>query len=152
MELLEGRLKEISRSLVPGLGRPPTARFNLVHKYLSGGKHIMNSLVSESALVGKAAVENAVIGPGARIEDHAVVKRSVVLDGAVVRKGAVVREALVEPNVEIKPKLLNSADEAAARGLKLHPGLHLMEPFPGFAPLQGPQPFLPPAPKADPKN
>jgi glucose-1-phosphate adenylyltransferase len=140
MDILDGRIPELTKDPAPGLTRPPASRLNLIQNYVSGPKRIINSMVASTAEIGGATVENSMIGPGVRVEDRAIVRRAVVLDGAVIRKGMTIGDALVEPGAEIKPRLISAG---AARDLPAaFPGLHLMAPA---GPSPGPQPGPHPA-------
>lgn len=102
MELLKGRGSTLdSEPAIPGV-QSPLSPSHLVRRRLGADRWIYNSLISETAQVGDALIEDSVIGPEVVIEDGAVVERSVILDGAVIRKWAELDSALVGPGVEIK--------------------------------------------------
>jgi len=101
MELVRGRLLGLDLEPAPGIRQPPFSRLNLIRKYVSLSKLIVDSMVSNTARIGKAVVENSVIGPGAHVEDGAKVRNSLLLDGAVVGRGVDLDSALVEARAEV---------------------------------------------------
>lgn len=64
------------------------------------GAVVTDSMVGHGAVIG-GSVEHSVVGPGALIEQGALVRDSVILPGAVVRSGAVVETAVVDAGVEV---------------------------------------------------
>ncbi len=101
MELLQGNYRELKVDSVTGLKRNSLSVGHYVRSYESGELRIYNSLVSDRADIGRAYIEDSVIGPGAVIKDSAVIRRSVVLDRAVVEKNAELDTTVVMPETEV---------------------------------------------------
>lgn len=132
MDLIENGLGELKLSPVRGMKRPPVARLNLIREYVSGRKRILNSMVSNNARIGRALVEDSVVGPGVYIEDGASVRRSVLLDGTVVKRDTDIAGVLTEPKITVCPDRLSAQGQA---------GVHRMD-GPQGPPFQPPRGFL----------
>jgi len=101
MDILNGQFKELLLSPIPGLYQTPFSANNLVRRAEIGRRRIFNCIVSETARIGNADIEEAIIGPDVLIEDGASIRRSVILDGAVIRKWSTLDGAVVEPLAEV---------------------------------------------------
>jgi glucose-1-phosphate adenylyltransferase len=78
--------------LTLGIQRPPAR--------LDHPAQVRESWVSPGATV-RGTVERAVLGPGVRVEEGAVVRGAVVLHDAVIERGATVERAVVDENARI---------------------------------------------------
>ncbi len=101
MEVLNGHGQELNFDNLSGLKRIPFSQEQIVRDYVNGHQRIKNSMISSSARIAGAVIEDSIIGPDVRIEEGAVVLKSVLMDGALVKKHVELDNALVEPYVGI---------------------------------------------------
>ena len=102
MELLNGAAEEICPAPLSNLANLPFSKANLIKKHITGGKKIFTSLISETARIGAARIENSVIAHNVHIKDNAVVRQSVVLDNVVIREDAILKHMIVGEDFQIK--------------------------------------------------
>jgi glucose-1-phosphate adenylyltransferase len=101
MDLLNGAGRKLRFDPFPGLDHLPFSRKNFIRSGERGGSRVRKSLVSDTARVDGATVEQTVMGPLARVERGAVVRRSVLMEGAVVRSRVHLEDAVLEPDTEV---------------------------------------------------
>jgi glucose-1-phosphate adenylyltransferase len=65
------------------------------------GASVHGSLLAGDCVLGRAVLDQAIVGPGVRVHDGAIVVRSVIMACATIGQGARVRNAIVEPGCAI---------------------------------------------------
>jgi len=86
---------------------------------------VLDSIVSPGCLIRGGRVQNSVLSPGVRVNEHAEVRESVLMDGVVVGRHARVRRAIISKNVEIPPgaNIGSNTDEDKRRFLVSEKGV-----------------------------
>ncbi len=110
MELLGHKDPSLKFSPLPGMGRGPFAKREIVRESANGEGWVLNSAVGAGARIDGAFVRNSVIAPGVTVEEGALVKNSVVLDGAVIRRGAGLAGKVAPRLSEVKKDGLGALD------------------------------------------
>jgi glucose-1-phosphate adenylyltransferase len=101
MDLLHG--KHLCFGPLPGGARSPFSPSNIVRECILDSTRITNSIISPSAVIGCALVEDCIVGPKVQIYDGAFIRRSVILKRAVVRKYSHFEDAIIGPVMELFP-------------------------------------------------
>ncbi len=120
IEMLRGKRLLFNYQVLPDDPRPPLSDNHFVKRYDHNGTTIINSMISDTARIGKATIEESIIGPGVQVRDGAALRRSVLLDGADVGKWAELEDVVVEPYSIISAGYKSrgwSAEGVATRGV-----------------------------------
>ncbi len=113
MDLLDIEDKSLKFNALPGLGRLPFSKREIINKLQEGEKQITRSAIASSASIGKAVIEHSIIGPGTIVKDGAVIKNSILLDGAFVHRGIELEGKVLPPMAEINSEVQNSIGDGA---------------------------------------
>ena len=108
MDLLDIKNNSLKFNALPGLGRLPFSKREIVARLREGEKQITRSAVASSASIGKAVIEHSIIGPGTIVKDGAVIKNSILLDGAFVHRGVNIAGKVLAPMAEIDSEAQDS--------------------------------------------
>jgi len=122
MDLLNGAGRKLCFDPLPGLSHLPFSRKHFVHDGGTGGARVLRSLLSDTARVSGATVEQTVMGPGSRVAEGAVVRRSVLMEGSVVRRHARLENAVLEPGTEVTADPEGLSVRSGRIHFPVHPG------------------------------
>jgi glucose-1-phosphate adenylyltransferase len=85
-------------------GQYPPAKFVFAQDYQGGRMGIaLDSVVSGGCIISGARVQNCVLSPDVRVEDHADLRESVVMENVVIGQHAKIRRAIIDKDVTIPP-------------------------------------------------
>ncbi|MFO8057145.1 MAG: sugar phosphate nucleotidyltransferase [bacterium] len=101
MDLLDIKNNSLKFNALPGLGRLPFSKREIVARLREGEKQITRSAIASNASIGKSVIEHSIIGPGTIVKDGAVIKNSILLDGAFVHRGINIDSKVLAPMAEI---------------------------------------------------
>ena len=97
-------------------GQYPPAKFVFAQDYQGGRMGIaLDSIVSGGCIVSGARVQNCVLSPNVRAEDHADLRESVVMENVVIGQHARIRRAIIDKDVTIPPHTEIGYDRDADR-------------------------------------
>lgn len=97
-------------------GQYPPAKFVFAQDYQGGRMGIaLDSVVSGGCIISGARVQNCVLSPNVRVEDHADLRESVVMENVVIGQHARIRRAIIDKDVTIPPHTEIGYDREADR-------------------------------------
>ncbi len=117
-------------------GQFPPAKFVFAQDYQGGRMGLaLDSIVCGGCIVSGARVQNSVLSPNVRVQDHADVRESVLMENVIIGEGCRVRHAIIDKDVTIPPhteigydpeadaqrfSLTDSGLVVISKGMKLH--------------------------------
>lgn len=117
-------------------GQFPPAKFVFAQDFQGGRMGVaLDSVVCGGCIISGGRVQNSVLSPNIRVQDHADVRESIVMENVVIGEQARIRRAIIDKDVVIPPKTEIGYDTEADRqrftvtdsglvviskGLKLH--------------------------------
>lgn len=120
-------------------GQYPPAKFVFAQDYQGGRMGVaLDSIVCGGCIVSGGRVQNSVLSPNVRVQDHADVRESIVMENVVISAQSRIRRAIIDKDVIIPPKSEIGYDRAAdaqrftvtesglvviSKGMKLHASL-----------------------------
>ncbi len=86
-------------------GQYPPAKFVFAQDYHGGRMGVaLDSIVCGGCIISGGRVQNSVLSPNVRVQDHADVRESVVMENVVIGEHARIRRAIIDKDVVIPPK------------------------------------------------
>ncbi len=86
-------------------GQNPPAKFVFAQDYQGGRMGVaLDSIVCGGCIVSGGRVQNSVLSPNVRVQDHADVRESVVMENVVIGEHSRIRRAIIDKDVIIPPK------------------------------------------------
>ncbi len=86
-------------------GQYPPAKFVFAQDYQGGRMGVaLDSIVCGGCIISGGRVQNSVLSPNVRVQDHADVRESVVMENVVIGEHARIRRAIIDKDVIIPPK------------------------------------------------
>jgi glucose-1-phosphate adenylyltransferase len=120
-------------------GQYPPAKFVFAQDYQGGRMGVaLDSIVCGGCIVSGARVQNSVLSPNVRVQDHADVRESIVMENVVIGEQSRIKRAIIDKDVIIPPKSEIGYDRTAdaqrftvtesglvviSKGMKLHAAL-----------------------------
>lgn len=120
-------------------GQFPPAKFVFAQDYQGGRMGVaLDSIVCGGCIVSGGRVQNSVLSPNVRVQDHADVRESIVMENVVIGEHSRIRRAIIDKDVAIPPKTEIGYDREAdaqrftmtesglvviSKGMKLHASL-----------------------------
>ncbi len=120
-------------------GQYPPAKFVFAQDYQGGRMGVaLDSIVCGGCIISGGRVQNSVLSPNVRVQDHADVRESVVMENVVIGEHARIRRAIIDKDVVIPPKteigynldadrrrftVTDSGLVVISKGMKLHASL-----------------------------
>jgi glucose-1-phosphate adenylyltransferase len=120
-------------------GQYPPAKFVFAQDYEGGRMGVaLDSIVCGGCIISGGRVQNSVLSPNVRVQDHADVRESVVMENVVIGEHARIRRAIIDKDVIIPPKteigydldadrrrftVTDSGLVVISKGMKLHASL-----------------------------
>lgn len=120
-------------------GQYPPAKFVFAQDYQGGRMGVaLDSIVCGGCIISGGRVQNSVLSPNVRVQDHADVRESVVMENVVIGEHARIRRAIIDKDVIIPPKteigydldadrrrftVTDSGLVVISKGMKLHASL-----------------------------
>lgn len=120
-------------------GQFPPAKFVFAQDYQGGRMGVaLDSIVCGGCIISGGRVQNSVLSPNVRIQDHADVRDSVIMENVVIGEHSRIRRAIIDKDVIIPPKTEIGYDREAdvqrftgtesglvviSKGMKLHASL-----------------------------
>ena len=117
-------------------GQFPPAKFVFAQDYQGGRMGVaLDSIVCGGCIISGGRVQNSVLSPNVRVQDHADVRDSVIMENVVIGEHCRIRRAIIDKDVVIPPKTEIGYDRAAdtqrftvtesglvviSKGMKLH--------------------------------
>jgi len=117
-------------------GQFPPAKFVFAQDYQGGRMGVaLDSIVCGGCIVSGARVQNSVLSPNVRVQDHADVRESILMENVVIGEHSRVRRAIIDKDVTIPSKTEIGYDRDAdaqrftvtesglvviSKGMKLH--------------------------------
>jgi glucose-1-phosphate adenylyltransferase len=117
-------------------GQYPPAKFVFAQDYQGGRMGVaLDSIVCGGCIISGGRVQNSVLSPNVRIQDHADVRDSVIMENVVIGEHSRIRRAIIDKDVIIPPKTEIGYDRDAdaqrftvtesglvviSKGMKLH--------------------------------
>ncbi len=85
-------------------GQYPPAKFVFAQDYQGGRMGVaLDSIVCGGCIVSGGRVQNSVLSPNVRVQDHADVRESIVMENVVIGEHARIRRAIIDKDVIIPP-------------------------------------------------
>jgi len=85
-------------------GQFPPAKFVFAQDYQGGRMGVaLDSIVSGGCIISGARVQNSVLSPNVRVQDHAEVQQSILMGNVVIGEHSRVRRAIIDKDVTIPP-------------------------------------------------
>ncbi len=86
-------------------GQFPPAKFVFAQDYQGGRMGVaLDSIVCGGCIVSGGRVQNSVLSPNVRVQDHADVRESVVMENVIVGEHSRLRRAIIDKDVTIPPQ------------------------------------------------
>lgn len=86
-------------------GQFPPAKFVFAQDYQGGRMGVaLDSIVCGGCIVSGARVQNSVLSPNVRVQDHADVRESILMENVVIGEHSRVRRAIIDKDVTIPSK------------------------------------------------
>jgi glucose-1-phosphate adenylyltransferase len=86
-------------------GQFPPAKFVFAQDYQGGRMGVaLDSIVCGGCIVSGGRVQNSVLSPNVRVQDHADIRESILLENVVIGEHSRVRRAIIDKDVTIPPK------------------------------------------------
>ena len=120
-------------------GQYPPAKFVFAQDYQGGRMGVaLDSIVCGGCIVSGGRVQNSVLSPNVRVQDHADVRESIIMENVVIGAQSRIRRAIIDKDVVIPPKSEIGYDREAdaqrftvtesglvviSKGMKLHASL-----------------------------
>lgn len=117
-------------------GQFPPAKFVFAQDFDGGRMGVaLDSIVCGGCIISGGRVQNSVLSPNVRVQDHADVRESVVMENVEIGEHARIRRAIIDKDVTIPPKteigydleadrkrftVTESGLVAISKGMKLH--------------------------------
>lgn len=97
-------------------GQFPPAKFVFAQDFQGGRMGVaLDSIVCGGCIISGGRVQNSVLSPNVRVQDHADVRESVLMENVVIGEQARIRRAIIDKDVVIPPKTEIGYDTAADR-------------------------------------
>ena len=97
-------------------GQFPPAKFVFADQYPGGRVGIaLDSIVSGGCIVSGGKVQNSVLSPDVRVNQHADVQESVIMESVEIGEGSRIRRAIIDKGVTIPPNTVIGYDLKADR-------------------------------------
>ncbi len=97
-------------------GQYPPAKFVFAQDFQGGRMGLaLDSVISGGCIISGARVQNSVLSPNVRIEDHADVRESVVMENAHIHAHSRIRRAIIDKDVVLPPHTEIGYDPEADR-------------------------------------
>jgi glucose-1-phosphate adenylyltransferase len=85
-------------------GQYPPAKFVFAQDYQGGRMGVaLDSIVCGGCIVSGARVQNSILSPNVRVQDHADVRESIVMENVVIGEHCRIRRAIIDKDVTIPP-------------------------------------------------
>jgi len=85
-------------------GQYPPAKFVFAQDYQGGRMGVaLDSIVCGGCIVSGGRVQNSVLSPNVRVQDHADVKDSILMENVVIGEHSRIRRAIIDKDVVIPP-------------------------------------------------
>ena len=120
-------------------GQFPPAKFVFAQDYQGGRMGVaLDSVVCGGCIVSGGRVQNSVLSPNVRVQDHADVRESIVMENVVIGEHSRIRRAIIDKDVVIPPRteigynreadahrftVTDSGLVVISKGMKLHASL-----------------------------
>ncbi len=120
-------------------GQFPPAKFVFAQDYQGGRMGVaLDSIVCGGCIISGGRVQNSVLSPNVRVQDHADVRDSVIMENVTIGEHCRIRRAIIDKDVTIPPKteigydrdadahrfhLTESGLVVISKGMKLHAAL-----------------------------
>ena len=120
-------------------GQFPPAKFVFAQDFQGGRMGVaLDSIVCGGCIVSGGRVQNSVLSPNVRVQDHADVRDSIVMENVVIGEHSRIRRAIIDKDVSIPPHTEIGYDREAdaqrftvtesglvviSKGMKLHASL-----------------------------
>jgi glucose-1-phosphate adenylyltransferase len=86
-------------------GQFPPAKFVFAQDFQGGRMGVaLDSIVCGGCIISGGRVQNSVLSPNVRVEDHAEVRESIVMESVHIGEHARIRRAIIDKEVTIPPK------------------------------------------------
>ncbi|MBI5410630.1 MAG: glucose-1-phosphate adenylyltransferase, partial [Nitrospirae bacterium] len=86
-------------------GQNPPAKFVFAQDFDGGRMGVaLDSIVCGGCIISGGRVQNSVLSPNVRVQDHADVRESVVMENVEIGEHARIRRAIIDKDVTIPPK------------------------------------------------
>ncbi len=97
-------------------GQNPPAKFVFAQDFQGGRMGLaLDSVVSGGCIISGARVQNSVLSPNVRVDDHADVRESVVMENVVIQSHCRIRRAIIDKDVVLPPHTEIGYDPVADR-------------------------------------
>lgn len=85
-------------------GQNPPAKFVFAQDYQGGRMGVaLDSIVCGGCIVSGGRVQNSVLSPNVRVQDHADVRESILMENVIIGEHARIRRAIIDKDVVIPP-------------------------------------------------
>ncbi|MGQ0694562.1 MAG: sugar phosphate nucleotidyltransferase, partial [Nitrospiraceae bacterium] len=85
-------------------GQFPPAKFVFAQDYQGGRMGVaLDSIVCGGCIVSGARVQNSVLSPNVRVQDHADVRESILMENVIIGDHSRIRRAIIDKDVMIPP-------------------------------------------------
>ncbi len=85
-------------------GQFPPAKFVFSQDYQGGRMGVaLDSIVCGGCIVSGARVQNSILSPNVRVQDHADVRESILMENVVIGEHSRIRQAIIDKDVIIPP-------------------------------------------------
>ncbi len=85
-------------------GQFPPAKFVFAQDYQGGRMGVaLDSIVCGGCIVSGARVQNSVLSPNVRVQDHADVRESILMENVIIGEHSRIRRAIIDKDVVIPP-------------------------------------------------
>ncbi len=85
-------------------GQYPPAKFVFAQDYQGGRMGVaLDSIVCGGCIVSGGRVQNSVLSPNVRVQDHADVRESILMENVVIGEHARIRRAIIDKDVVLPP-------------------------------------------------
>jgi glucose-1-phosphate adenylyltransferase len=99
-------------------GQFPPAKFVFAQDYQGGRMGVaLDSIVCGGCIVSGARVQNSVLSPNVRVQDHADVRESILMENVLIGEHSRIRRAIIDKDVTIPP---HTEIVVISKGMKLH--------------------------------
>ena len=89
-------------------GQFPPAKFVFAQDYQGGSMGVaLDSIVCGGCIISGGRVQNSVLSPNVRVQDHADVRESIIMENVVIGAQSRIRRAIIDKDVIIPPQLRN---------------------------------------------
>ena len=87
-------------------GQFPPAKFVFAEEHGTGGRVgvALDSIVSGGCIISGGRVQNSVLSPDVRVNDHAEVSQSIIMENVVIGDHCRIKRAIIDKGVTIPPK------------------------------------------------